>query len=278
MSNYIKFLDLNDFLPNCRENIVEFKCPLCEGILYDPLLDECGHIYCAKCIELAVRCPWSQKLFSESKLSPLPVITGILEKQMVYCKNRMKNCNWTGKLVELLDHLIVCEKQSVICSFDDCNTSVDRELLKRHEEFCEYRIINCPECLIEIPQIKLRDHYDICPMFKLDCPNLCERKIERINMNNHLENECDNKIIDCIYSDVGCNAKFFKKHLPGHLAENQDKHCMFTYNDVINFTNDCEYRLKENKEIENVNNNIIKVGSNLLESINSKMSELVNGK
>ena len=45
-----KFLDLDDFLPECRQFLKELKCFQCKGIAYDHRIDDKGKLFCNACI------------------------------------------------------------------------------------------------------------------------------------------------------------------------------------------------------------------------------------
>ena len=45
-----KFLDIEDFLPECQQFLKELKCFQCKGIAYDHLIDDKGKLFCDACI------------------------------------------------------------------------------------------------------------------------------------------------------------------------------------------------------------------------------------
>ena len=87
---------------------LQLDCPVCLNVLFEPVIATCcGYDFCSACIgliqEAAKPCPLCDQmsfLLLEDKL--LDVILNELE---VYCPNRDKGCNWTGKLGECDGHL-----------------------------------------------------------------------------------------------------------------------------------------------------------------------------
>jgi hypothetical protein len=46
---YLSKLSLLEFVEECRDYVQEYSCPLCEGILFESVVDRCGHSYCKVC-------------------------------------------------------------------------------------------------------------------------------------------------------------------------------------------------------------------------------------
>jgi len=98
-----------------KEEMQDFICPLCNGILYEPIQDSCQHVFCLscynKCKENNINCPISNKPFINEKSTQLSLISNVINKMNVYCVNKNKNCNWIGKFLQLKSHLLKdCQK------------------------------------------------------------------------------------------------------------------------------------------------------------------------
>ena len=116
-SNFTKYLDIDDFLPEDITLVKEFKCNLCEGIAYNPVQDSCYHLYCLNCYQKADKCPITgSSLIRNVSTDPSNFITKILSMKLVYCKNKQSYCEWTGPLADLDTHLKEnCSKQLRAC-------------------------------------------------------------------------------------------------------------------------------------------------------------------
>ena len=42
-------LTIDEFLEECQKYIESYSCPLCEGILFESIFDNCGHSFCKNC-------------------------------------------------------------------------------------------------------------------------------------------------------------------------------------------------------------------------------------
>ena len=80
------------FTPDCQSLIRDYECPLCKGVTKDPVVDSCGHIFCKKCFILSFSenqmCPISKVKLTTQPTNVL-IITQILEKQKLFCQNRL---------------------------------------------------------------------------------------------------------------------------------------------------------------------------------------------
>ena len=94
-SIYKKTLCLDDFTEESRQFVVDYICPLCKGIYYNPVIDPCGHIFCQRCFNaftssikpqiVELRCPITNQPLSQSP-STIGLIANILDR------------NWTTDL------------------------------------------------------------------------------------------------------------------------------------------------------------------------------------
>jgi hypothetical protein len=226
---YEKYLVLEDFLPENRVSILEYICPLCKGVLMEPLQDKKGHVFCKRCIEkhlqISNKCPVDDHEISRDKIDSIMFIINILEKQTVYCKNRLKHCEWKGNLKLLEPHLETdCEKQDLGCPNEGCTVKVMRQDMNYHLENCDYRLVKCNYCYKDACLQRLNIHYEDCGKYPLDCIQLCGKMVERCEMDNHIKNTCDNTILNCPYIKFGCNTEIMKKDLKNHLNDFYDQH------------------------------------------------------
>lgn len=230
---YPQFLVVEDFSDESKNGIEEYTCPLCKGIYYNPVVGVCGHTYCKACFDTFISryqkcegedkkviCPICMEVFPAYP-SDLIFMKKLLEKKEIYCKNK---CGWIGKISSLNEHFKVCQKQIVKCPLDNCSLSLLREQLPEHLSKCEYRIIQCEFCHECHTYVKTDEHKAVCPKIKLECPQECGMRIERENLNLHLKNYCQNTVIACPFSKIGCGTIMTKKEKARHLQENINEH------------------------------------------------------
>ena len=269
---YQKFLELEDFLPENRVSILEYICPICKGVLLDPQQDKKGHVFCKRCIELHLltsnKCPVDDHELSKDKIDSILFIINILEKQSVYCKNRLRECDWKGNLRLLEPHLVNdCMKQFLNCPNDGCTIKVIRQDLQIHLENCNYRLVKCDYCQKDACLKRLSLHYDECLKYPLDCIQNCGKMIERNEMDSHLKFFCDNTMSNCPYSKFGCKTVFMKKFHKEHLTSNYDDHNFI----IVDFYQKFQTELVEtiNKSRKNTDDLLDKITS-----VEKKMTDL----
>ena len=56
------------------------------------------------------------------------------------------------------------------------------------------------------------------------CNQGCGKLIQFNLMKEHIENECENSLIDCPLKDFGCNSKIIRKELNQHINQSQSQH------------------------------------------------------
>lgn len=105
---YVPFLTLDLFAyPDI--SLLNFKCPLCGGILYNPVKDSCGHYFCFHCIyqyKLTSRiCPLSTYTFQNTNNYPDIQLKHFINNKIIQCKNFNLGCSWTGLVGEYQKHL-----------------------------------------------------------------------------------------------------------------------------------------------------------------------------
>ena len=69
-----------------------------------------------------------------------PTDQRVISTFKVQCKNKNKNCSWTGIAMELEQHINEnCLKQSVHCPNNGCNETFLREEMNQHMSSCSFR-------------------------------------------------------------------------------------------------------------------------------------------
>ena len=162
----------------------------------------------------------------------------------VRCIN--EGCTWSGKLEDLSTHLNYREKRDefrryegcdytkIRCKHDACHYQyLERKSLKDHEEKCKHRPYTCPYCsncdtfeaTFELVELHCNTS---CPCFPVPCSNEdhVDFKIERGELENHLDNECPFQPIECEFEWAGCNDRPKRKDMDEHNTSNQQKHLL----------------------------------------------------
>jgi hypothetical protein len=176
----------------------------------------------------------------------LPIVANVLEKERIRCKNR---CEWEGTICELKPHLLdKCKYSKVFCSFPNCNFEDFKENIFKHEETCDLKPFSCLDCFEHIPSKTMNDHLKICLRMRVACVQDCDLQIPRGEMEDHIENFCQNTLIKCSYYDLGCDYQIIRKEYPLHNENNWNTHIDLLLNELEN-THLILEKLKEEQEV-----------------------------
>ena len=274
-------LTIDEFIPECKPFAEPYSCPLCEGILYESVIDKCGHSFCLECsqnlLKLSQKCPFSN-LDLVPPFAMNIVVNTVLEKQIVFCKNKNLGCEWQGKLGERKNHLnYECMKETIQCEFaPDCKVKDLRENILTHVKICPYRLIQCEYCEETMTFENLEYHNKICPNIPVECSNKCGKKIPMNKLKYHLEEECDNTVVECPFNLVGCEYYDIRLKLKPHLDKDLERHLRMLTNKIYNLEKGLN---KANSRIDELNteNNLLKKNMQLLnEQIINNKNEMNN--
>jgi len=244
---YEKHLDVDYFFEKDKNSVKDYICFLCKGVYFEPYVDRCGHIFCKECIfkylSKYCECPISKEKQIINDLTFIGLLSDLLNSKQINCKNKKNECPWTGTLPEFENHVnIHCEKEEVSCDNKGCPEKLFRSNLNSHLPDCEYRMIKCEYCLLDIAFKELSSHHENCPKFIIPCEQNCKENIIREDMENHKKNFCMKTKIDCPFKRFGCNEEIKKESIEDHLKKEIMMHqlMMLGYinnkgNDKINF-------------------------------------------
>ena len=269
-------LKIDEFIPECKLFAEPYSCPLCEGILYESVIDKCGHSFCLECsnnlLKLTQKCPFSNLPLNPPFAMNI-VVNTVLEKQTVFCRNKELGCEWQGKLGDRKTHLnYECMKETINCEYaPDCKEKDLRENILNHIKICPYRLIQCEYCEETMTFENLEYHNKICPNIPVECSNKCGKKIPMNKLKYHLEEECDNTVVECPFNLVGCEYYEIRLKLKPHLEHDLERHLRMLTNKIHNL----EKGLSEaNSRIDELNNenNLLKKNIQILNEqiINNK--------
>ena len=211
---------------------IQTHCMICQSILRDPSQLNCGHLFCAQCIETSLQystntCP----VCKQQKHSLFPDVN--LKRQLagfrVYCEKGADEggrCGWVGEFGQLDAHLNEkpsrgtkydgCQYVKLKCRY--CKEKVKRSDLRRHQEFnCPNRRHTCLHCNYTSDYIDVTVHH-ICPNILLLC-DFCGSLVRRGDMDVHTSEVCDNIPLECDFKLVGCHVGLTRGDLVLHFEE-----------------------------------------------------------
>ena len=207
------------------------KCPICEGIVWNPIKGKCEDYFCENCFNYSIKnksyCPKHNKIKIEKSDSKNfdDLFLKIRKLIRIHCKNIKEGCN-------------------EIIFIDD---------LKEHLNKCEFRKIKCNYCKKYITFKFLEEHKLNCSKFLIRCE--CGKEIEKINYEKHKKNDCPKAIIHCQLYYLGCEEKFSRNELKEHNEKNNNEHLSIIYNSYINFSKIQNDLNKKIEKIESLINN-----------------------
>ena len=184
------------YIGDHKQELEDYKCAICLGVIVEPVQTSCGHLFCAQCIRRVHRCPTCRRNFTTTQ-------DGFVARKIggicVMCPNADQGCSWKGTLRESVDHLgNRCGYEEVEC------------------QYCEYqghrREVHCL-------------HPTWCASFPLPCPNWprCGAMTTRATLEGHL-GECPEQLLACKCAPAGCTAIVSRKNFKEHLRVEAERH------------------------------------------------------
>jgi hypothetical protein len=222
--DFEKNLEVEYFFEKERNSVKDYICYLCKGVYFEPYVDKCGHIFCRECIfkhlSKHCECPISKEKQIINDLTFIGLLSDLLNSKHIYCKNKNVGCNWTGALPEFQNHVnVLCDYEEVNCKNKGCPEKLFRSNLKIHLPNCDYRMIKCEFCSIDVAYNELFTHHQICPKFIIPCEQNCKEKIIREDMENHRKLFCIKTKINCPFKRFGCKEEIMRESIEDHLVK-----------------------------------------------------------
>ena len=235
---YIQTINPNIFTN--QELVKQFICPLCKGVLYDPIVP-CKpdfKVYCKRCIDKYIEykgniCPDCKNHFEENPKT-FDIVKASISCLDTFCKNSKSGCKWKGQYAFYDKHLEECLKEETHCIFKGCEKIFLRENLDSHLKLCPFRIIKCEKCEMNIIASELLKHRDECPKEIIKCPQKCELKFERCKFKEHKE-KCPFTLIKCPFEKIGCNEVIKRNEFLKKMKDNLPKHLNLFLNDYLSY-------------------------------------------
>lgn len=142
--------DLDRFTGEIDE---ELKCPICCGVLEEPLQgSRCEHAYCRKCIiewmKTSESCPVDRQGLRASQLQPIPrIVRNLLNHLHIRCDFASGGCQDIVRLEDLANHRSSCPfnpEYPVPCA-RGCGALVPKNLLPKHDCVRDLRDLLCSQ-------------------------------------------------------------------------------------------------------------------------------------
>ena len=237
-----------EFIDSVHENFYCKKCTLVARRL--TFTSCCGESYCQACIadiqQQDKPCPeCGHQNFST--MMPLKH-----QQQMdclkVKCSMRGRGCDWLGTLGQLDAHLEPdqdnCQHVDIKCPLN-CQLTIPINTLQQHVAMvCVKRDYVCQYCHFKATyEVIVDTHWPECISFPLQCPNFCGVTCKRDIMEDHTR-MCHLEVMECEFSNVGCDGKFRREDQEEHAKQNNQKHLAITAAATVKM----KHKLQEQEE------------------------------
>ena len=196
-------------------------CQICQLVARDPQLSVCcGNNFCKTCLDTRndeEGCPSCTDSDSFFTTFPNKLSGREIKQLLILCANNEKGCVWRDELVNLEDHLNICEFEDVKC-LQKCGMLIERVKMDDHLcNECPCRKVECEYCHVTGEHhMIVGQHREQCPKVPVSCPNECGLKcIGEDELKNHLC-KCPLQKVHCKYHNIGCEARI--------LNGSQDEH------------------------------------------------------
>ena len=207
-----------------------FDCPVCLQIICDPRTSLCcKKEFCRACIakirKSGDQCPLCR--CARFKTRKNTTLSHELYHLQVYCGNRSKGCGWIGCLGEAEVHLNQrpaeryqsngCLYVDIQCTY--CGESFNRGEIQGHSERCPKRPFNCEHCQSYDSTYDdvTTNHWPVCGLFPVLCPNNCDQYIRRQIMDEHISTNCPMTMVECDFKQFGCKERLTRGEMLIHM-------------------------------------------------------------
>ena len=247
-----------------------YVCTQCKGVMYNACqMGEEQILVCETCV--------GEKLGSQ----PMMKARKKIPELKVNCPLATRGCKWNATLSEASQHLDVCQEFLIKCKYD-CGVIIRRCELNNHcNNECVNRKVSCEHCRSMIAYKELNQHFKECPEFPLLCPNNCATSLKRKQIDSHIETDCPNTVVECLYERFGCKQVVKRCEMAEHKRTNETKHLeMTTFFAVDKIEKLEETNCKVSKELIRIRESEKRTKDNMaeiekLKETNSKLSKEV---
>ncbi|KAI6658046.1 TNF receptor-associated factor 4 [Oopsacas minuta] len=180
------------------------SCVKCSGLIRDACSSH-GETVCFPC------------RMSQHHANPVIKVRNSVANLLIKCP-LLRDCGWTGILIDSVKHLKECRVFLVECSLE-CGAVIKRCELENHiNNHCPHRLVSCLFCEEIRPHKFIPRHLTVCHAYPVKC--LCGLEIRRGLISLHIETECPQIEIECPYAKYSCNiGAILRKDLLAHKRE-----------------------------------------------------------
>ena len=233
----------------CDKVPEELICNICTKPLLEPHLTVCcGQYYCESCLKYwftkqkKESCPHCRAEGVKFQHVPNKAIERKVNELKIRCTNHKDGCQWVGELSSSQSHLKSdkgCGFVGVSCT-NKCGDKMKRKDLTEHtRSHCLLRQYKCKYCGHEDTYHVITaecgskgtcyqhytSHYQTCQNYPVECPNNCNKVIQRKDMIKHCE-QCPLETVECPFKDAGCDARLVRKEFESHMTLNTQQHLL----------------------------------------------------
>lgn len=229
----------------------EYHCHICHLPLREPVLTRCGHRYCKKCLDEAIKrqhvpqCPVDREpLDREKDIFP----DKATERNILSChvKCPSEGCDWTGEVRHVEAHLLSCHCKIIRCPNHRCQAIMEKRLVEDHVmNTCQWRTLQCGHCSGKYAKCEEEKHSSECRRIPVDCPNGCGEFIPREEVTSHKEVNCPQSLVNCQYDYMGCSIKVKRCEINDHLEQSLRSHFELSVDKVGRVQDECKILRQE---------------------------------
>ena len=224
----IEFKELT-FL-NKTQECLQIECPVCLDLLTSPYLASCcGYHFCGKCnSRLAGNpCPLCNSDFHTMFDKGLQRMLNSLK---VSCPRKLAGCEWDGNPSVLQEHIAnECDFTVLLCP-QKCGDMILRMKLEDHKKLqCCRRPAMCTYCEQSFTTFEIMEsqHTPECSKYPISCINDCGMEVPRGQLDNHVNQECLLKEVNCDYEILGCKWQGLRRDMKPHVCDSLQEHADF---------------------------------------------------
>ena len=196
-------------------------CIRCQGLMREVCTSSDGEQFCSSCKK------------EDEQANPNIQMDNMILSFKSSCPLITRGCKWLGVLGGCQNHLDTCGYVYETCK-QRCGVVLQRNELNVHEmEKCPQRLVECEHCNNEFELCDMSAHLDVCPKMEVSCELKCGVVMYREVMTQHVEVDCPEKAIVCLYAKYKCVGLIKRKDMNKHLEERRMEHLELKLNDFI---------------------------------------------
>lgn len=197
------------------------KCNISGGVLNNPVMINCGHSFCKSCqdeyFKTNTQCPICHTEINKDEFKESTPSIEILSSLKMTCPFKESGCSYSDLYPSMITHIDNCEFKPLNC--EQCNFIGTAKELSSHSPKCPKRKISCMFCFNKICFDEIKEHSENCVYVEVKCPQNCNQKIKKKNLDLHIQLYCDNSITKCCYESIGCLFSGNKEEIIEHCND-----------------------------------------------------------